>query len=91
VAAPLSGTGSASPRPDRNSWLRDRLEGRVSLIVGKAQHLPQTERPGLFAKEEVLAHLIESDMFISDIVMFSIIVNEEHIVYDDIIRRKRYH
>jgi len=23
VAAPLSGTGSASPRPDRNSWLRD--------------------------------------------------------------------
>src|SRR5450830_1533522 len=25
VAAPLSGTGSASPRPDRNSWLRPRV------------------------------------------------------------------
>src|ERR1700686_3872098 len=29
AAATLSGTGSASPRPDRNSWLR----GRVSLFL----------------------------------------------------------
>src|ERR1035437_4505864 len=30
VAAPLSGTGSASPRPDRNSWLRGAIRRALS-------------------------------------------------------------